>query len=1118
MINLIKREKEIMDGLKDFQRETVERIFQLFKSGQTRILIADEVGLGKTLVAKGVIAKSALWHKEMNDDLFKVVYICSNQNIARQNITKLKIDPNVTVDRTDDTRLSMQHLKFFEQKHDENLLDNYIQLIPLTPATSFHVTGGSGIVQERALIYAIFRRIPFFAGYSEQLEFIFKNNTRAWDSWAKSWIEERVVKCDNVNKGAYLQSVIEKMEDALNSDFAQLKTGLLNICAELKRTGKTMSQPHQYIHQARQMMSQISLDFLEPDLVIMDEFQRFRHLISSDNTTESGMLVNRFLHSNSVKTLLLSATPYKLYSTLEEITESGGQDEHYDEFMEVINFLFDKDEVKCNQFRVAWSNFSLALKCICDEEWQSITQKKSTAEEIMFNGICRTERLMVSTPDKDLINTKKAKAIEITENDILSYIQADLIVEALWDRGSKVAPPIEYVKSAPFILSFMEHYQLKKELKRIFKSHPDIANILRKSNNSWIKKDTVKRYRKLVTTNARLEQLMKESFSENAERYLWVPPTLPYYDFGGPYKNPGNFSKILVFSAWEMVPRMIASLVSYEAERLTIGKMLERDDTPEEGSKSYFADNKQRYPRPRLSMNMKKNEKTGITEPGRMALFSILYPSITLARLFNPITALNNKPRRAGLDISLKEKISLLIDRVTEKYQATDKGTSDERWYWAAPVLLDLMFEPAYVNQWFEEIGIAPPGEDEADGQVPDEKEDRKLFNAHMAVLKDTYFCPDTLSLGRLPKDLVSILVLQTLGSPAVCALRMSLPDLTESTGKPIINGAQRIARAMLNKFNLPESTAIVELAYGTDTRKKTKKPDEAHWVNVLAYCADGNLQSVFDEYRHILLDGYNLRVASPEVRVTKLAELITDSLKTHTASYKVDTYNSFVSNAKRSEIRIRSHYAAGFYNSGREGKTVQRTEFLRHSFNSPFRPFVLATTSIGQEGLDFHFYCRKIFHWNLPANPVDLEQREGRINRFKGLVIRQNVASKYRNISFTKDLWEEMFDECKAREKKNHCELVPYWYLEPDNEDTASYIERIVPMYPLSRDNAQYDRLLKILSLYRITLGQARQEELLTFICNNLQETELYQLKQLFINLSPFYKKERHTLSDTTI
>ena len=42
-------------------------------------------------------------------------------------------------------------------------------------------------------------------------------------------------------------------------------------------------------------------------------------------------------------------------------------------------------------------------------------------------------------------------------------------------------------------------------------------------------------------------------------------------------------------------------------------------------------------------------------------------------------------------------------------------------------------------------------------------------------------------------------------------------------------------------------------------------------------------------------------------------------------------------------------------------------------------------STSIGQEGLDFHTYCHAVVHWNLPSNPVDMEQREGRVHRYKG-------------------------------------------------------------------------------------------------------------------------------------
>ena len=59
------------------------------------------------------------------------------------------------------------------------------------------------------------------------------------------------------------------------------------------------------------------------------------------------------------------------------------------------------------------------------------------------------------------------------------------------------------------------------------------------------------------------------------------------------------------------------------------------------------------------------------------------------------------------------------------------------------------------------------------------------------------------------------------------------------------------------------------------------------------------------------------------------------------------------------------------------------RPDEVRRAFNTPFWPHVLVTTSIGQEGLDFHPWCRVLAHWDLCSGPVALEQREGRINRF---------------------------------------------------------------------------------------------------------------------------------------
>lgn len=76
-----------------YQKASVKAICEHFK-GHNKALLADEVGLGKTEIAKGVIATMVKEYKEKNPDSkssFRVVYICPNQNIAEQNYRKLHI-------------------------------------------------------------------------------------------------------------------------------------------------------------------------------------------------------------------------------------------------------------------------------------------------------------------------------------------------------------------------------------------------------------------------------------------------------------------------------------------------------------------------------------------------------------------------------------------------------------------------------------------------------------------------------------------------------------------------------------------------------------------------------------------------------------------------------------------------------------------------------------------------------------------------------------------------------------------------------------------------------------------------------------------------------------------
>ena len=127
--------------------------------------------------------------------------------------------------------------------------------------------------------------------------------------------------------------------------------------------------------------------------------------------------------------------------------------------------------------------------------------------------------------------------------------------------------------------------------------------------------------------------------------------------------------------------------------------------------------------------------------------------------------------------------------------------------------------------------------------------------------------------------------------------------------------------------------------------------------------------------------------------------EAIQTALTVRAAALAVDDIHPENGDVTVSTHRLPSRFAIPF-GQGRDEESgdtaASRAQKVREAFNSPFWPFVVTSTSIGQEGLDFHWYCHAIVHWNLPSNPVDLEQREGRVHRYKGHAVRKNIATRY--------------------------------------------------------------------------------------------------------------------------
>ena len=330
----------------------------------------------------------------------------------------------------------------------------------------------------------------------------------------------------------------------------------------------------------------------------------------------------------------------------------------------------------------------------------------------------------------------------------------------------------------------------------------------------------------------------------------------------------------------------------------------------------------------------------------------------------------------------------------------------------------------------------------------------------------------------------------QCLGSPAICIFR----SLTKTYGNKTaqyLKSAFSVGMGFNTLFNKTESIAIVN---------EFENSNNYH-QNVLQYCIAGNIQSMLDEFV------YQLKDSGGKDNPSDCAEFIRDILTVNPGTVEVKSIETLDDTQSKRGFNVRTHYAIPFgLGSASELKNGARQIKVREAFNSPFRPFVLTSTSIGQEGLDFHYYCSKLIHWNLPSNPIDLEQREGRIKRFKGLNIRRIIANKYIELydenPTNSNIWDGLFRLAEENKPHDKCDLIPFWYLQGAEEQN---IVTIIPIYQYSKDFDKLNYIKSVLGNYRLTFGQPRQEELIHTLKSLMLDNETREwLKSLTINLAP--------------
>jgi Helicase conserved C-terminal domain len=1067
----------VLRGLKDFQRDTVEYVFRrLYVDSPTtrRFLVADEVGLGKTLVARGIIAKTLqhLWEDVPRID---VVYICSNGDIARQNINRLNVTGRA--DFVLASRITMLPVEV------QNLRKQRTNFISLTPGTSLEPRSQMGKWHERALLYWLLRDEWGLKGRSPLNVLVGTAGTDYFRNSVKSFRREHRI--DKPLQTAFHDALRTHEKAAKHAEQSSLKDRFHSLCADFQYSRKHIpadqrKSRRELIGELRELLALTCVHALEPDLIILDEFQRFRQILHGSDLASSlarDLFEYGDEHSDA-RVLLLSATPYKMYT----LSGEGDGDDHYADFVSTLRFLFN-DESRTNQVETLLGQYRHELFRLGTGAGARLQGIKERLEKSLRSVMVRTERLAVSETRDGMLREMASGATTIAPHEPLTYRAYQEIADIVGHGDT-----LEYWKSAPYLLNFMDDYLLKRKFEAVIRDPGKRFAATKAVDREgvllpWKRVDT---YEGLDSLGARLRWLMEDTLGRGAWKLLWIPPSLPYYKLEGTFAEPAiaRFTKRLVFSAWRLVPKATASLLSYEAERLMI-RSYEKDpqNTPEA----------RKGRRPLLVFSLRDGRPAG------MPVLGLLYPSIVLARDYDPLDAvreLAQSPRvvtAAQLLGLFERRLKVQLSSLPE---TTHRGPADESWYWAAPLLLDRAEGDVDTTAWFRRRDLAQLWSPTAS----EDDEDDSNWADHVERARE--LVTGRVSLGRKPDDLAHVLALMALAAPGVASLRalgrvsggesmLKIPELRDAAG--------RMAWGLRSLFNTPEAIALIR---GQDGR-------EPYWQGVLQYCIRGGLQSVLDEFAHGLRE-QGEAFANDSVAIAEgVSNEASLALSLRTAVLRVDDIGPSASGRTvtfGADQPMRTRFALTF---GRqrtdEGSTAIRADQVRKAFNSPFWPFVLVSTSVGQEGLDFHPYCHAVVHWNLPSNPVDLEQREGRVHRYKGHAVRKNVATQHAAAGLggtEADPWQALFDAAVKERPADATDLVPFWVYPLAN---GAAIERHIPSLPLSREVEQLAALRRSLVVYRMAFGQPRQDDLIAFLLRTVSPDLLHKyLTTLQIDLTP--------------
>lgn len=942
-----------MTTLVEFQRRTVEvALERLDGPGPRRFLVADEVGLGKTVIARAVAEGLRSTRSRLN-----VMYLCPSLEIVGQN--RLSLVSLTGIDEKDygpgEDRLALVP----GAPPDEG---NGYRIFTFTPETSlpgWKPGPRTGRKAERALIHTVLTRYDTLRQEVLRLD-------RQRGTNARPLLGERAPDL----KGYAYAGIDRALRDVFDCPTGSVEKAIITWF----KGGADLAE---FVARFRSALALAALrsKAVRPDLVILDEFHRYADLIlprqddSKDKLKLERARVHRLLVDALLKgdqppaVLLLSATPYRL-------RRLNGEEVHpverYRALVDLAGFLGNDPGCR-NAVEAATRDYHDALRAPgpADTTRLAVLAAKTSLETLLAPLMARTERALVHETD---LFERQNPTVEVEAQDLMLFKH---LAESCGNEFAGWAPAMW--SSIPYPAQTLHGYKVWKTLAAA-KAPPIEAGSGRGR-----------------FAHPQLRSLSEMTGGASHLGLPWQPPTVPWWRLEGPWSLKKTIpGKTLLFSKWRGAPTAISALLSID---LTGGLR-----TP--GMK---------VPAPLL--------RPGGSESGALVAIFTQWPNLSHA--IEPIKSASSSLSAVRRDAHRQLEVYLRSKEVS--FDGKEK-----RPIWIVACGIERYISAQGIDRITSTVANARTGSQSRDwrtiGPIA------SISRSELAALAEHVL--------SAPGSIVSR-----------CVSRHGISQNTKRETQRVFGFAWDRLRGYLGH------RTFANLILGAS--KRGRYPD--------ALCEamlKGGFEAVLDEQMGLVgqLGG---------ARGLEIIEQLSNCL--------LDRPGLVQFRRGRAKHRVPVQAVTPFSggerrrNGKRRGGKL-RSDTLRRAFNSPFWPHVLCTTSVGQEGLDFHLWCRRIVHWDLPTDPVDFEQREGRIARYASLAVRQSLAKAHAAEALSRAEGGSPFSSLLevAREQPSGATGLERWWL-PESGLPVS----VSFNWRFSLKRARKEQMLGELLFYRLALGQ---------------------------------------------